>query len=132
MWRYKIIAFFIACFYAGIGGCLWAHWVTVVQYEQFPIWYSLWYLATIIIGGMGSITGVFIGVVLLKILDELVVWLGPILAGTFPFLGVMPGAALGYSAFGIILVLFLLFEPKGLAHRWELFKNSYRLYPFPY
>lgn len=132
VWRYKIIAFFIACFYAGIGGCLWAHWITIVQYEQFPIFYSLWYLATIIIGGMGSITGVFIGVALLKMLDEMVMWAGPVLAGTFPFLGAMPGAALGYSAFGVILVLFLLFEPKGLAHRWELFKNSYRLYPFPY
>jgi len=132
VWRYKILAFFIACFYAGIGGCLWAHWMTIVQYEQFLIWNSLWYVAMIIIGGMGSISGVFIGVALLKMLDELVMWAGPILAGALPFLGTMPAAALGYSAFGLILVLFLLFEPKGLAHRWELFKHSYRLYPFPY
>jgi branched-chain amino acid transport system permease protein len=50
----------------------------------------------------------------------------------FPWMGASPAAALGLSAFGAILIIFLVFEPRGLAHRWEVFKASYRLYPFAY
>jgi branched-chain amino acid transport system permease protein len=47
-------------------------------------------------------------------------------------MGPEPGAALGLCAFGIALILFVIFEPRGLAHRWEIIKESYRLYPFAY
>jgi len=131
VWRYKMLAFFIACVYAGIGGSLWAGWVQSVNFEQFPLWNEIWYVAMIIIGGVSSISGVFFGVIFLKLLDELVLFAAPVLGEAFPFLG---GAqyALGLSAFGLVLILFLLFEPRGLAHRWELLKASVRLYPFPY
>jgi len=132
VWRYKALAFFIGCFYAGIGGALFVHWMHLAHPEQFLLWFSLWYLAMVIIGGGGTISGVFFGVTFLKIIDEFVVWIGPKVGELLPFLGGQPGYALGYSAFGLVLILFLIFEPRGLAHRWELFKASYRLYPFPY
>ncbi|HBN26621.1 MAG TPA: branched-chain amino acid ABC transporter permease, partial [Desulfobacteraceae bacterium] len=56
--------------------------------------------------------------------------LSPFLVGKFPWLGVGPAAALSVTAFGIIMMLFLIFEPRGLAHRWEIIKASLRLYPF--
>lgn len=131
VWRYKMLAFFIACFYAGIAGALWAGWVQSVHYEQFPLWNEIWYVAMLIIGGVGSISGVFFGVIFLKLLDDVVLFAAPALAASFPFLGGAV-AALSLSAFGGVLILFLVFEPRGLAHRWELFKTSVRLYPFPY
>lgn len=132
LYHYKLLAFFISCFYAGIAGSLWGHLMLVVHPEQYTMTHALWYVGMIIIGGMGSIPGAFFGVIFVRILDELVLFASPILSDMFPWLGASPAAALGLSAFGAILILFLVFEPRGLAHRWEVFKASYRLYPFAY
>jgi branched-chain amino acid transport system permease protein len=86
----------------------------------------------LIIGGMGSIPGVFFGVLFIRILNEVVMLTSPLLAKAFPWLGASPAAALGLTAFGLAVAAFLIFEPRGLAHRWEIFKASYRLYPFAY
>jgi branched-chain amino acid transport system permease protein len=98
--------------------------------EQFSLMHALIYVGAIIIGGMGSIPGVFFGVTFLQIIDELVLYGGPKLAETFPWIGSAPAASLGVTAFGLVLIVFLIFEPRGLAHSWETFKASYRLYPF--
>jgi branched-chain amino acid transport system permease protein len=84
----------------------------------------------LIVGGAGSIPGVFFGVIFLRLLDEGVMFGAPILASLFPWIGIAPAASMSVSVFGIILILFLIYEPRGLAHRWEIFKASYRLYPF--
>jgi len=130
LYYYKLLAFFISCFYAGIAGSLWAHLITVVNAEQFTLLHALEYVGMLIIGGMGSVPGVFFGVLFIKILNELVLFTSPVLAGAFPWLGASPAAALGLIAFGLAVSIFLIFEPRGLAHRWEIFKASYRLYPF--
>lgn len=132
LYHYKLLAFFISCFYAGIAGSLSGHLLLVVHPEQYTLTHALWYVGMIIIGGMGSIPGVFFGVLFVRVLDELVLFGAPILSNLFPWLGASPAAALGLSAFGLILIIFLVFEPRGLAHRWEIFKASYRLYPFAY
>ncbi|MGQ9652752.1 MAG: branched-chain amino acid ABC transporter permease [Thermodesulfobacteriota bacterium] len=130
LFYYKMLAFFISCVYAGIAGSLWAHMVQVVHPEQFTLLHALWYIGMLIVGGMGSIPGVFFGAVFIRILDELVLSVSPVLAGWFPWLGQAPAAALGVSAFGVVITVFLLREPRGLAHRWEIVKASTRLYPF--
>jgi branched-chain amino acid transport system permease protein len=130
LYYYKLLAFLISCFYAGIAGSLWAHLITVVNAEQFTLLHALEYVGMLIIGGMGSVPGVFFGVLFIKILNELVLFTSPVLAGAFPWLGASPAAALGLIAFGLAVSIFLIFEPRGLAHRWEIFKASYRLYPF--
>ncbi len=130
LYYYKLLAFFISCFYAGIAGSLWAHLITVVNAEQFTLLHALEFVGMLIIGGMGSIPGVFFGVLFIKILNELVLFTSPVLAGAFPWLGASPAAAMGLIAFGLAVSIFLIFEPRGLAHRWEIFKASYRLYPF--
>ncbi|MFW6114692.1 MAG: branched-chain amino acid ABC transporter permease [Thermodesulfobacteriota bacterium] len=132
LYFYKLLAFFIACFYAGIAGSLWAHLITVVNTEQFTLLHALEYVGMLIIGGMGSIPGVFFGVLFIRILNEIVMFTSPALAKAFPWLGTSPAAALGLIAFGLAVIVFLIFEPRGLAHRWEIFKASYRLYPFAY
>lgn len=130
LYRYKLLAFFISCFYAGVAGSLWAHWIQMVHPEQFTLLHALNYIGMLIVGGGGSIPGVFFGVIFLRLLDEGVMFAAPLLASIFPWIGIAPAASMSVSVFGIILILFLIYEPRGLAHRWEIFKASYRLYPF--
>lgn len=132
VYRYKLLAFFVSCFYAGIAGSLWAHWIQFVHVEQFTLIDAVYYMGMMIIGGMGSIAGAFFGVLFIRLLDELVMFASPPLAIAFPWLGSQPAAALGVTAFGFALALFLVFEPRGLAHRWEIFKVAYRLHPYAY
>jgi branched-chain amino acid transport system permease protein len=129
---YKLLAFFIGCFYAGIAGSLWAHYLTSVHPEQFPLINSIWYLGMVVVGGMGSILGAIIGTIFIKLLDELMMVGAPMIAASFPAIGENIFAAIGSIAFGLVIILFLIYEPRGLAHRWEVFKASYRLWPFSY
>lgn len=132
LYYYKLLAFFIGCFFAGIAGSLLGHWWHVVAPEQFTIVQSLMYIGMIIVGGLGSIAGVFFGVISLRLLDEAVFLAAPSLSAAFPALAMDIAAPLSGVVFGLVIILFLIFEPRGLAHRWEIFKTSYRLYPFSY
>ena len=133
LFRYKLIAFFLGCFLAGIAGSLTAHWVTYVSAEQFSITESILYVGMIIIGGAGTTLGPILGAVIIRLLQQGVTYISPILESTFS--GNLPSgfsAGLGPFLFGLVIVLFLVLEPRGLAHRWNLFKASYRLWPFSY
>jgi branched-chain amino acid transport system permease protein len=127
LWAYKLLAFFIGCVFAGVAGSLLVHYVAFACVDQFPFMNSVWYLGMLIVGGMGSTMGAIFGVVFLKLLDELVIIVGPILSAA-----VAPQAAASLSLImrGLVIVVFLIFEPRGLAHRWEMFKAYYRLWPF--
>jgi len=130
---YKLLAFFIGCFFAGIAGSLLAHYTGSLYGEQFSFTDSILYVAMIIIGGLGTTLGPILGVIFIRILQRvLAVNLVPFLES---HLHMFPsGFASGVNPmfFGLILVLFLILEPRGLAHRWALFKSAYRLWPFSY
>jgi branched-chain amino acid transport system permease protein len=132
VFRYKLLAFFICSVYAGVAGCLWAHWMRAINPDHFTLMDSIWYVGMMIVGGMGSTAGAVFGVAFLRILDELtkvgVIWLSGIFVAWAAFLQ----AALGPIVYGLVIILFIIFEPRGLAHRWEIFKTSYRLRPFAY
>ena len=130
VYYYKLLAFFISCFYAGVAGGLLVHLLMASHPDLFPMFNAIWYIGMIIIGGMGSITGVFFGVIFIRILDEIILFGSPLLAQIFPWLGQSPASSIGHFAFAVFLGAFLIFEPRGLAHRWEIFKASYRIYPF--
>lgn len=130
--RTKAMAFLVGAFYAGIGGGLWAYYLRFVAVDQFTLFHSIWLIAMIIVGGIGSITGALIGVVLIISIRESFVSLGPTLVQIIPTLGGdVVFAALNVFLGGIIAA-FLIFEPRGLMHRWSILKRSYRLWPFPY
>jgi branched-chain amino acid transport system permease protein len=84
----------------------------------------------LIVGGMGSTMGAIFGAVSLKLLDELVIILGPMIAAAIPAIAAQAAASLGLITRGLIIIIFLIFEPRGLAHRWEMVKAYYRLWPF--
>ncbi len=127
LWVYKLMAFFIGCVYAGVAGALLVHYVAFATVDQFPFMNSVWYLGMLIVGGMGSTLGAILGAVSFKLLDELVTVVGPMLS-----VAVAPQAAASLSLImrGLIIIIFLIFEPRGLAHRWQIVKAYYRLWPF--
>lgn len=127
LWSYKLQAFFIGCIYAGVAGSLLVHYVRFASTEQFPFMDSVWYLGMLIVGGMGSTAGAIFGVIALKLLDELVTIFGPILAAA---VAPQAAASLALISHGLIIIIFLIFEPRGLHHRWEMVKNYFRLWPF--
>jgi len=130
LWNYKLQAFFIGCVYAGVAGALLIHYYAYASAELFPFMDSVWYLGMLIVGGMGSTTGAILGAVSLKLLDELVTIAGPVFAAIFPAVAAQAAASLGLLVRGLIIILFLIFEPRGLAHRWEMIKAYFRLWPF--
>jgi len=131
LFRYKLIAFFIGCFLAGIAGSLLAHWIGFMNAENFTLMDSVLYIGMIIIGGLGTATGPIFGVIFIRMLQQGITFIAPVLENTFALpAGFTTG--IGPMVFGLAIILFLILEPRGLAHRWQLFKAAYRLWPFSY
>lgn len=129
----KLTAFIISSIYAGIAGALYALYFRWLMPDLFTLVHSVWYLAMVIVGGMGSIVGSILGTVFIVCLQEATrVWFAN-LAAAFPsVLSVGMGTGISHTALGLAIVLFLIFEPRGLSHRWEIIKSTYRLWPFSY
>jgi branched-chain amino acid transport system permease protein len=127
LWVYKLLAFFIGCVYAGVAGSLLVHYFAFATLDQFPFINSVWYLGMLIVGGMGSIPGAIFGAVSLKLLDEVVTILGPVFSAV---VAAQAAASLALISRGVVIMLFLIFEPRGLAHRWDMIRSYYRLWPF--
>ena len=132
IFRYKLLAFAICTFYAGVAGSLLVHYMMWAQLESFTLQDSIWYLVMIIVGGLGSIEGAIFGVIFITVLKELVFVIGPIAEAKLSFLPMGAGSGLLLIIIGGMAIVFLSVEPRGLAHRWNLFKAYYRLWPFGY
>lgn len=131
VFRYKLFSFGISSFYAGIAGSLWAYYVQFITPEHFSILASIQYLSMIIIGGLGSILGSIFGTIFMIVLPELLRHFVELLSGVAPLLKqVFP--AIREAFYGLVIILFLLFEPEGLARRWNLIKAYWKLWPFSY
>ncbi|AMK10607.1 MAG: branched-chain amino acid ABC transporter permease [Pseudodesulfovibrio sp.] len=126
---YKLIAFGVSSFLAGVAGGLWGHYTGYISAEQFNIGLSISYLAMIIIGGLGSVLGSVFGAVFIVLLPEVLNALANTLSAFLPDISQYI-VALREGVFGLVLILFLIFEPEGLAHRWRLVKAYWKLYPF--
>jgi len=133
--KYRILSFGISSFYAGIGGALFAHYLGFVSVEGFDILLSIQFLGMVIIGGLGSVMGSLMGTAFMVLLPELMEGLVGLAnqVGVAAALGLQTGLPyLKQMAIGLVIILFLIFEPDGLAHRWRLIKAYWKLYPFSY
>ncbi len=129
--RYKLLAFFVAGALGGVAGAFWISSLFFVSPEHFQWSWSLWITGVILIGGVGSLHGTVFGAMFITLLLEGLKFAVIPLSEVFPqlsekFLNVKE------AAFGLAIVLFLLYEPKGLAYRWEQMKNYFNLWPFSY
>ena len=133
IFHYKLLAFAISSFYAGFAGALWAHYIASISPEPFTLFLSVQYIAMIIIGGLGSIPGAVFGALFITVLNE-------VLSGAtqyFMNLGSLSKIALTIAPlrefiFGLVIVLFIILRPKGLADLWRIVRSSFRLWPFSY
>jgi len=131
LFRYKLVAFFVGCFLAGIAGSLLAHWIGFMNAENFTLMDSILYIGIIIIGGLGTTLGPILGAIFIRMLQQGITFIAPVLESTFALpAGFTTG--IGPMVFGLAIILFLILEPRGLARRWQLFRASYRLWPFSY
>src|SRR6266568_2354228 len=131
VFRYKLLAFGVSSFYVGVAGSLLAYQARIISPENFPLSVAIDHLGMIIIGGLGSVLGSILGAVFLTLLPEVLRLATSALSGGFPHL-VQLFTPLKLAVFGLTIVLFLVFEPDGLAARWRLIKAYWKLYPFSY
>jgi branched-chain amino acid transport system permease protein len=128
--RAKLLAFAVSSFYTGVAGALMVFlWLGAAEPEAFNIDLSFLVLFMVIIGGLGSIIGAFLGAALLHIL--------PIALRALPALiGLNIGSAtieqLTFMITGALIIFFLIVEPRGLAQLWRIGKQKLRVWPFPY
>jgi branched-chain amino acid transport system permease protein len=130
LFKYKLQAFFLAAVFAGIAGSLAAHHIRHINSETFNLIDSVMFLGMLVIGGLGSNLGPIFGAIVVELLIEWATLFGPFFIAQFPSTAAGAVQALRPLFFGIALMLFLIFEPRGLAHRWQLFKAAWRLRPF--
>ena len=133
IFKYKLLSFAVSSFYAGIAGGLAAYYIGSITPEPYSLSLSVEYIAMIIIGGLGSIPGAVFGAIFITVLNE-------VLSGATQFfmnIGSLTKIALTIAPlrefiFGLAIVLFIIFEPKGLAEVWRIVRSSFRLWPFSY
>lgn len=130
LFAYKLRAFFIAAVYAGVAGALLAHNLRHINSQTVGLVDSILLMGMLVVGGLGSNLGPIFGATLVTLLEELATVLAPALVTAMPGVAGGATAALRPLIFGLALMLFLIFEPRGLAYRWLLMKAAWRLRPY--
>ena len=125
---YKLLAFVISSAITAVAGALFAYYRGFVSVEAFSLFLTIQYVAMVIIGGMGSWLGALLGAAFVTLFPY---WIEAALFA-------LPGArryagelfAVNFSAFGLVMILFLMFEPLGLTGIWRRIQNYVLLWPF--
>jgi branched-chain amino acid transport system permease protein len=134
IFRYKLLAFAISSFYAGVTGVLYTYFLGIANYEQFQIGVSIDYLAMIIIGGLGSVLGSIFGAAFVTLLPILIRYameaFGTVFFSEATVHNLIP--ALRLTLFGVLIIVFLVLEPEGLNRLWRNIRSYFRVWPFAY
>jgi branched-chain amino acid transport system permease protein len=134
IFRFKLWAFAISSFYAGVTGVLYTYYLGIANYEQFQLVVSIDYLAMVIIGGLGSILGSILGAIFVTLLPILTRWFledyGWLFFSSGDLLNAIPN--LRQILFGGLIIFFLVVEPEGLNRLWRNIRNYFRVWPFSY
>ncbi len=134
--RYKLIAFVISSFYAGVAGGLLFAVIGRLQPESFNLLLSIEYIAMVLIGGVATVSGSIMGALFIVFLPRIVNWM----AGLWVFGFISDSATGGFVTaaqfetilFGLLIVVFLIFEPLGLYGIWIRIRNYWKAWPFSY
>lgn len=139
IFNYKLQSFFLSALYAGVAGALLAFEQNTLSIESFKLNTSIELLAMLVIGGAGFPQAALFGVAFVKLLTNVLIpslggpLFNQILPPLLPFIDpVNIGSALPPMLFGLSLVLFLIFEPRGLAYRWEILRIAWKIRPYSY
>jgi len=131
LFKYRLMSFAVSSFFAGIAGALMAQYLEVITHESFTILHSVDYLAMCIIGGLGHIVGGIFGVGFWFILERMLEVVTTSLNTAYPD-HITWFVSIREIVFGLVIILFLIFEPDGLAARWRAIRAYWKLWPFSY
>jgi branched-chain amino acid transport system permease protein len=134
IFRYKLLAFAISSFYAGVTGVLYTYYLGIANYEQFQIGVSIDYLAMIIIGGLGSVLGSVFGAIFVTLLPIVIRYVMEAVSGVLFSQATVHNLipALRLTLFGVLIIVFLVLEPEGLNRLWRNIRSYFRVWPFAY
>ncbi len=123
--HYKTLSFALSAGLAGVAGALYAHQLQFISPDQFNILQSIDLLLMVVVGGLGSVHGAFLGAIFLIIMPQAIA----VLKDYLPlFVAQAPG--LQGLVYGLVLIAFVLFEPMGLYGRWLKVRTYLQLFPF--
>ena len=126
----KLLAFGISSFFCGVAGAMMVFlWLGSVETEAFDINISFNVLFMVIIGGLGSILGSFLGAAFITLLPVFLTNVPPLIGLEMP---IDLQKHIEIMTFGALIVVFLILEPLGLARLWQITKEKLRIWPFPY
>lgn len=126
--QFKLAVFVISSILTSIAGCVLAYYRGFVSVEAFTLYLTIDYVAMVIIGGMGSMPGVVLGAAFVVSFPHII----EALVRSMPWSHLIANEifAVNYAAFGLIMILFLVFEPLGLVGIWRRVRNYFLLWPF--
>ncbi len=124
MAKYKTMAFAISAFFTGVAGSLYAHKLPFINPESFTILVSIEFLAMIIIGGLGSLHGAVFGAAFIIFLPQLIIMTRDYMP---KYLADQTG--LEPVLYGLMIILFILFEPMGIYGRWRKTRFYFEMFP---
>ena len=124
----KLSAFVVSSSITALAGALFAYYRGFVSVEAFSLYLSIQYIAMIIIGGMGSLLGAILGAIFVTLFPYAIEALVGLIPGGERYAGDL--FAVNYAAFGVVMVLFLVFEPLGLVGIWRRIQTFFLLWPF--
>jgi branched-chain amino acid transport system permease protein len=134
IFRYKLLAFAISSFYAGVTGVLYTYYLGIANYEQFQLDVSISFLAMVIIGGLGSTLGPIFGAVFVTLLPivtrRALEFFGGFFVARADLANYVPSLRL--AIFGLLIIFFLVVEPEGLNRLWRNIRTWFRAWPFSY
>lgn len=127
--RAKLLAFALGAFYAGVAGGALGYFYGAITPEYFALTLSIFYLAAVIVGGLGSVLGSIFGAIFMAFVPEALRLIANLSAQSLPSLAglVLP---MGQVVFGVLIIAFLVFEPHGLTAIWRRIKRVFHLWPF--
>jgi branched-chain amino acid transport system permease protein len=132
VFRYKLLAFAVSSFYAGIAGALFASLLRTAIPEDYSFLRSIIFLAMVLVGGIGRLVGTVFGVIFITLVPVLLDLLVSFLAATIdPNFTVYLGPMKEF-VFGGLIILFIIFEPEGLVGIWIRLRNYFKIWPLPY
>jgi branched-chain amino acid transport system permease protein len=133
IFRYKLLAFAVSSFFAGITGAVWATYLGVANYEMFTLTVSIEYLAMVAIGGLGIVLGSVLGAVFVTVLPLAIQDLLTRFDDLVPVDDVAAFTSqLRLTLFGALIMVFMVIEPEGLHRIWRAVKNYFGHWPFSY
>ena len=127
---WKVLAFVVSSALTAFGGGLWAYYLGFVSVEAFSFFLTVEYIAMVVIGGLGSVLGAILGATFVTVLPyavDAIVNLVPVPDRVHTHL-----FAVKFGAFGLLMAVFLILEPRGLVSVWSRVRTYFDLWPFRY